>query len=252
MTTKVSTQPRAEANGGLVNSRVRAGPAPRASALSLRARSLSRWCPDLWGVPPDSGTRAAAFGGANTPTAIRRRVWTAGSCLLVVARASWGGMARWRVDVALQGKGSIQSVGDFTKASIGAGLVLVAARRATDTFGADRFVVNLDRQAATATSCLSYSGGLNAPGAATFASSPDETRRMAAVYALRRLRLQVRALAPSPTRRSLRSPARSNMATEALYPCVLHDANADCAASTATAAGRILKVSVGSGSAVQR
>src|SRR4029077_18069073 len=45
-------------------------------------------------------------------------------------------------------KGLIQPIGDFSEASIGAGFVLVAARRATDANCADRLVSDLDRDAA--------------------------------------------------------------------------------------------------------
>ena len=46
------------------------------------------------------------------------------------------------------GKGLIQPIRDLSETSVGAGFVLVAARRATDANGTDRFVANLDRHAA--------------------------------------------------------------------------------------------------------
>ena len=45
-------------------------------------------------------------------------------------------------------KALIQPIADLSEASIGAGFVLVATRRATDANGADRFVANLDRHTA--------------------------------------------------------------------------------------------------------
>jgi hypothetical protein len=45
-------------------------------------------------------------------------------------------------------KGLIQPIGDLSEASVGAGFVLVAARRATRANSSDRLVADLDRHAA--------------------------------------------------------------------------------------------------------
>ena len=80
-------------------------------------------------------------------------------------------------------KGLIQSIRDLSDASIGAGFVLVAARRATDANCADRLVSDLDRDATLDSNELSIveRGIERARRSNLLASSPVETRRMAAV-----------------------------------------------------------------------
>ena len=80
-------------------------------------------------------------------------------------------------------QGLIQPITDLSETSIGAGFVLVAGRRAADTNAADDLVSGFDRHAAADSDKLSIvERRIEPPGTATcLASSPDDTRRRAAV-----------------------------------------------------------------------